>query len=33
MHYVFGYFVVCIAVVVWIRYAAERVPVADVTVE
>ena len=33
MHYVIGYFFVCIALVVWIGYSAERGPVVDVIVE
>ena len=30
MHYVYGYFIVCVALVVWIGYSAEQVPVTDV---
>ena len=33
MHYVLAYFGVCIALVIWMGYAAERGPVEDVTVE
>jgi hypothetical protein len=29
MHYVYGYFVVCVALVAWMGYAAERAPVTE----
>ena len=33
MHYVYGYFVVCVVMVVWMGYAAEHGPVWDAVVE
>jgi len=33
MHYVYGYFVVCVVWVAWMGYAAEHGPVAEVPIE
>ena len=33
LHQVLGYFGVCIALVIWMGYAAERGPIQDATVE
>ena len=30
MHYFYGYFVVCIALVAWMGYSAERGPITEV---